>query len=199
MLGFEEYNFNLKEMIDAFDFLEFIKHNNKNFNEGKSGILVITNKQYIISYSRNYGYGNHLPAFARLFKDLQGGGFLTKKGAEKIFLEGIKKYIIAKIFFGYENTNTGVILFDRLENLNTQNLEVFYEFYNNYNKIIEDICKNYNFEVAYFDKSKKIIKSKNMDNLLLYIENQKKKTNIVNEEESILGITINNKYKKNER
>ena len=90
MLSFEEYNFDLKEMIESFDFLEFIKPNNKKFKDYRAGILLITDNKYIISYSRDYGYGDHLPAFARLFKDLDGGGLLTKKKAEKIYLEGIK-------------------------------------------------------------------------------------------------------------
>ena len=195
MLSFEEYNFDLTKMIEDFDFLEYIKSNNKKFKDYRAGILVITDKQYIISYSRDYGYGDHLPAFSRLFKDLQGGGLLTKRKAEKIFLEGIKKYIIAKIYFGYKNNNEGVILFDRLENLNSNNLKLFYEFYNDYSTIIKTICNNNNFVVAYFDENKKIITSKDMDNLLAYVKNKKNKAKTIDEEEKILGTTINNDLK----
>ena len=196
MISFEEYNFNLKEMIESFDFLEFIKPNNKRFKNYRAGILAITNKQYIISYSRDYGYGDHLPAFARLFKDLNGGGLLTKKKAEKLVLESRKKYITAKLYFGYDNNNEGVILFDNLQNLNNENFKLLYAFYENYNDIIKSICKNTQFCVAYFDENKKIVTSKSMDDLILYAKKKKKNTNIIEEKENILGVTIDN-YKKN--
>ena len=188
MLSFEEYNFDLNEMIESFDFLDFIKHNNKRFKDYRAGILAITDNQYIISYSRDYGYGDHLPAFARLFKDLDGGGLLTKKKAEKIYLEGIKKYVIAKIYFGYENNNEGIILFDHLENFNKNNLKFFYEFYNDYNSTIESICNNSNFQVAYFDENNKIIASKDMNNLLLYVKKKEKEINQNANNENIINI-----------
>lgn len=194
MLSFEEYNFDLKEMIESFDFLEFIKPNNKKFKDYRAGILLITDNKYIISYSRDYGYGDHLPAFARLFKDLDGGGLLTKKKAEKIYLEGIKKYVIAKIYFGYQNNKEGVILFEHLENLNKNSLKFFYDFCNDYGDTIKNICNNSNFQVAYFDEDKKIITSKSIDNLLSYIKNKEKEINLIDGKE--IFINIKNKRKK---
>ena len=193
MISFEEYNFDLNEMIESFDFLDFIKPSNKRFKDYRAGIVVFTDNQYIISYSRDYGYGDHLPAFARLFKDLEGGGLLTKRKAEKTYLEGIKKYVIAKIYFGYENNSEGVILFDHLKNFNKNSLKFFYDFCNDYNDTIKSICNNTNFQVAYFDENKKIIASKSMNNLLLYIKNKEKEINLIDGEEDFINIKKNKK------
>lgn len=202
----DKINFDIHKMIDSFDWYDFMSRGAHKTSYGiasgeecsNASLLLITNKQYILSYTEGYGQGVHYDAAARIIKDLHGGGYLTKK--EAMQSHGcLHNYIWARIIF--EN-GIGAISFMDLANLNSKNYELFCCFYNDYNETIKVLCNRYNFVVrfTYRDENKKLIaiESKSLDELLLFLQNhlQKDIEVIDDKEEIIIGRTIDSRISK---
>lgn len=195
-------NFDLQKMIDDFDWYDFMAHGATKISYGiasgdefsNGAILIITNKQYVLSYTEGYGQGNHYDTAYRIMKDLHGGGFMTYREAKRSHGQ-LHNYIWARSLFenGY-----GAITFMDLNNLNSKNYEVFYTFYNDYNETIKMICQKYNFVVrfTYRDNENKLvaIESKSLDELLYFLQNHPNKNLDANsnDDEVIIGRSVDN-------
>lgn len=182
------YNFDIKEMISIFDFDNFIKRGKKRISN--SAILLITNKQYIISYTANKGKGYHSFAFTRLLKELMGGGSINSSKEAIEIKKMLEKYIHARILF---EDNNGAIIFSGLNNLNKYNYNIFLQFYDDYNEVIKNICNKNKFIVGFYNEAdKQFITSKDLDKLLFEIEKDPLKESSIeySPNETIMGINF---------
>ena len=187
------YNFDIIKMTNEFDFNTFIekgKSNNKN-----NAVLIITNKQYVTSYTDNYGEGYHSIALIRMLKEILGGGLISNNKEANQYNKDYKNYIHARMSF--EN-NSGSILFFGLENLNKENYNIFLKFYDDWNETLNHLCKNNKLYIGFMDeKSKSFISSDSLDKLLIYLKKHlDKDKKIVNVEENIISKSSNIKQKK---
>ena len=74
----EKWNFDLSPLMEEFDLLSFCREGLRiNDYEDHGAFLVITNQQYAIGYTTNFGTGPHMETFARIEKDMNGGGEIT--------------------------------------------------------------------------------------------------------------------------
>lgn len=74
-----EYFFDAKKMIEAFDMDEFLKERD-DLDLSNGAFLIITDKQYILSYNKDYGKGLHLESMANALFEIWG----EKKEEEEI-------------------------------------------------------------------------------------------------------------------
>ena len=205
------YNFDLKELMDNFTMLNFVKNGRKVClsEEGVDfgGFFVCTPKQYVIGYNSNYGVGAHITAKARAMKDILGGGTLTR--IEELTQLGqmcTERYITGRL--AYENTGTdlsgrrrigGIFDISIKENagsISCQLFESFKKFYEDYNKEIELACKSSggSFHVSFYNKdTKKRVESDNLDLLLNYLENHIDENLDDEEDEVIIGVPTRDK------
>ena len=91
----DDYNYDILPLIENFDFYEFIDYAERFKEEIKDygAFIVITNKQYIIGYNASFGTGTHLSSFARVMKDIKGGGRILDSNEAKLLTdECIKEF-----------------------------------------------------------------------------------------------------------
>lgn len=163
------YNYSINDLINSFNLDDFIKKGKKMGLYNNSAVLLITNKQYILSWTNNFGMGFHYDTLAQIYKYIYDGEPI-KNSLEEFKLERkVSKYMHAKLFY---LNGCGKMIFFGLESLNYKNYKIFLNFYNDYNKILERICNENDFEIAFKDKTvNKMVSSKNLDKLLDYLQN----------------------------
>lgn len=197
-----DYNYDLKPLIENFDFYDFIDYANKNKTDDYGGFVMITPKQYIIGYNAGFGSGTHLSSFARAMQDIKGGGQInTFIDAANLNMECEDNYILGYIVYekGVEkDTNKseycGYVAFDCKNNITPEQYDVFLKFYEDYNNDLNYVCNKFKFEVIYSYKNgnkKTIDRSKNLDNYKEYLSTriEEKNNNLPNE--VIIGKGIN--------
>lgn len=190
----KEINFNIKELINCFNLNNFINRGKKAGLYNNSAVLLLTNKQYILSWTNNFGMGFHYPTLAQIYKYITDGGII-KNSIEELKLERIvSKYMHAKLFY---INNSGKMIFYGLDSLNYKNYNIFLNFYNDYNNIITKICEENDFEIAFKDKNiNKFVSSKNLDKLLKYLQENLDYNKVINNDnEQIIGISLEKKEK----
>ena len=100
------YNYDINPLISNFSFYDFVRDNLNYSEEDLGGFVVITNKQYIVGYNSFFGKGSHLASYARVMKDLSGGGYITNQmDATYLALKCKKSYITARICYECKNNN----------------------------------------------------------------------------------------------
>ena len=205
------YNFDLKELVDNFSLLNFIKNGRKvcssDLGDDFGGFFVCTPKQYIIGYNSNFGSGAHITAFGRVMKDIMGGGEITS--IDELTQMGTictDKYICGRIV--YENVGDNIygrpilkgyisfLIKNNSSHISNKMFESFKKFYDDYNDEVSLACKNSNgsFYVSYFDKdNKKRVQSSSLDAVYQYLE--KHIDNNLNDEdnEEIIGVLTEEK------
>lgn len=199
----KNYNYELNDLIRNFDFYEFIDYAEKYKDELKDygAFIVITGKQYIIGYNASFGEGTHLSSFARVMKDLKGGGtILNSFEAKHLTDECINKYITGRIM--YERCESfgrpkcdGHISFDLVGKTFTfDQLFVFQKFNEAYGLEIKRIIKKYGMSkfkiVVNFINEDGVLDSlytDNLDDVYNLIEKQTVFENEI-EDEIILGV-----------
>lgn len=181
------WNFDLSPLITDFSFYQFISDAK---GEEFGGFVVITDEQYIIGYNAGFGYGTHASSFARVMKDIKGGGNINSANElMNLTSECCKKNIVARIVF--EN-NQGYINFEFPNIISRDMYDSFEKFYRDYNNEIHSVANRYNFEVSYKDllKNENNI-SKDLDSLNQYlmsiIYNNEKDNDI--DDEIIIGVS----------
>jgi len=205
------YNYDLYLLLENFSFTEFLSTNTKTEH---GAVLVITNNQYIIGYTAEYGLGSHRSALARIMKTIHGGNRIQdSKEAKRLEDECKKKYITARILYDHRGDNeegislySGAIYFQFPKNdtITKMQYELFKKFYEEYNNEIKMLIRKYgiyNFKVQYghIDETgtKEIKNVDSLDEIYTYLETRidfDKK--IDNDEEIILGTTISTDHKK---
>ena len=194
----EEYNFDIKEMIDNFDYYDYLI--NLNNQDRNNAFLIITDKQYIIGYNQNYGEGIHNHAFARCMKDLKGGGTILQKEEKELTSECINNYLTGRLT--YED-NRKYILFNlttgdktiKNKNISPKQYEVFKMFYDDYNERIKNSSIEVDFHYALNNRSIGHT-SNNLDELLILLEGLIDNSLDNEKEEIIIGKPLNNDVKK---
>ena len=157
------FNYDIKELIKNFDFYEFVRIGSKRYAGDYSAFLVITSKQYIIGYTAGFGEGTHQSIFARVHKDLNGGGDINNyMELMRHNNDCVRKYITARILYEKIGTDeNGRAKFDGSihfnfpdRNINPCEYEVFKKFYEDYNDNIKFAIKKSNgtFSVSYHSK-----------------------------------------------
>lgn len=158
--GDARYNYDLLPLITDFSFYDFCMEAK---DDEHGAFLVITNKQYIIGYNRGFGEGTHSASFARVMKDIHGGGEIKNEN-EVIRLDTMldRTSIEARIIYElYQDSEThqvqrqGYLHFDmgyhRMPRfVSYSQYEQFLKFYEKYNDEIKQVCKKFNFVVNYY-------------------------------------------------
>lgn len=202
------YNFDLSELTNDFSLFDFIKNGNvacrENIGDDFAGFLVCTPKQYIFGYNSGFGVGPHIASFARVMKDILGGGEIVSIDEfTKLGTMCSEKYLCGRLV--YENVGldeygmprlTGTLNILTKGNIDSNTFLTFKRFYEDYNNEIKSICKRLNgsFNVSYFDKdTNKKVESGDLDSLFNYLERHIDECSKENEEECIIGIKVDNK------
>ena len=184
----KQYNFDTNELINSFNFDDFILKGSK-AKYNNSAVLLITNKQYILSWTSNFGMGFHYSTLAQIYKDIHDGGRIESSIEEFKLENKVSKFMHAKLFF---LNNSGAMLFYGLESINYKNYKIFLKFYNDFNETIKKVCMNNDFKISFKDKTiNKYVSSKSLDKVLEYIQKNldfNKKT-IDDSDEKVIGIT----------
>lgn len=184
------WNFDLSPLITDFSFYKFIKENN---DEEVGGFAVITNEQYIIGYNAGFGNGTHASSFARVMKDINGGGRINN-ATELMFLanECRQKFIVARIVF---DNNQGYINFEFPNKISDNMYNSFKRFYEDYNVEIIFVSKKYNFHVHFYDS---LTKKSVIDYSLNSVDNYMRSNICLNEnelkKENVIGISATNHH-----
>lgn len=212
--GGSAYNYDLGPLISNFDLDTFISDAEKSKEriQDHGAFIVITNKQYIIGYNAGFGAGTHLSAFARVTKDLFGGGYIANQN-EAFKLTGIccRNYITGRIVYecvGYNEYQrpiySGYINFNLNEfdnKITLEQFETFKKFYNDYNEDIKYVTKKYGlnkFYVRFCYKDSNGDGKENKSNSLDELYNHLSKNididkTSIDEQEIIVGKTGKNK------
>ncbi len=205
------YNFDIKELVDNFTILNFVKNGRKAClsEEGVDfgGFFICTPKQYVIGYNSNYGVGAHITAKARAMKDILGGGTLTRiDELTELGQMCTERYITGRL--AYENTGTDlsgrlriggifdISIKDNSDSISRNMFESFKKFYDDYNKEIELACNNSggSFHVSFYNKdTKKRVESNNLDLIYSYLENHIDENLDDEEDEVIIGVPTKDK------
>ena len=202
------YNYDLSALIHDFDFYEFIDYAEKFKDELKDygAFIVITNKQYIIGYNASFGEGTHLSSFARVMRDLKGGGvIINSQEAKQLTDECINKYITGRIM--YERCESvgrpkceGHISFNLVgKTVSLEQLNVFEKFMYSYGLEIKRIIKKYGMDkfkiIVTYINDEGVLDSIYTDCLEDVYELLKKNICLCNEDsnEIILGVDCRNK------
>lgn len=201
------FNYNLAEMINNFSFTEFLATNTHNEH---GGIVVITNNQYIIGYTEGFGTGSHRVAFARVMKDLTGGGDIRDyEEADRLSKTCKNNFLTARILYDYRGDNeygtpqySGAIYLElpQGETITPDQFEAFKRFYEDYNKELEIIIrqkgiKKFNIQYGFIDadgtKAVRIVDS--LDEVYRYLETRIDPNKvIIDTDEPILGVPTKN-------
>jgi len=152
--GQNEYDFNIDLMKDAGDLLTFISNGNKTLGEISNGaILVITGKEYILSYNRGMGQGRHDLTFAKISSMLSDNKNLNFSNASNYCKKLEKTFIHARLFSEKESKSTplkNIISFSlKRDFISEKEYNLFLEFCSEY----EYILKKYNFDVSFKGKT----------------------------------------------
>ncbi len=202
-----DYNYDIMPLIQNFDFYDFIDYAERFKEEIKDygAFIVITNKQYIIGYNASFGEGTHLSSFARVMKDIKGGGnMINSEEANHLTNECMNNFLTGRIM--YERCESagrpkcaGHISFNLInKTITKEQLDTFEKFKEDYGLEIKRIVRKYGI-----DKFKIIITYKTQDGLLdsittdnlddVYniLQNYVSQDKIVDIDESIIGVPNN--------
>ena len=203
------FNYDLYPLINNFSFYDLVEYateqdkiDSEEKLEDYGAFFVITDKQYIIGYTAGNGAGTHKSAFARVQKELQGGGEISTLADAKILTEKcLKNNITARIYYAKSYLNnflnySGHIDLDLTDtNITPEKFELFKQLYDKYNNellYLNSKGKIFQVEYTYLDKNRVLRhESNSLDSLYLYLEqNITKENNNSNNEEIIIGETI---------
>ena len=201
--GGSNFNFELEPLIKDFSFFDFFHDGSVMDIEDFGAFAVLTTKQYVIGYNAGFGSGSHYASYARVLKDISGGGMITNQGdLSYLSFKCMANYITLRICCEKINgKSTGCITINIPKNGITQEqFDVFEKFYADYNGEIEKVCNRYGCRVSFgkYETPGRIFLSNNLDEIreyLLSIINPEKKIE-ENFEEVIIGTPLRGTKKK---
>ena len=177
------YNFDLKEHMDSFDLYEFCQRDMRD----KYGFLVITPERYYLGYNANYGEGTHMGAFARVMKEILGGGVITNENDAVVLNDRcLDEYITANLineYFGKyylkeHESKSYMSFFLEKKDINNKELNVFKDFYDKYNNEIIFLANHFGFKVFFNyhkEGTSKLDISNSLDNVYDYLKERNSK------------------------
>lgn len=155
LTGSIELNYDIFPLIRDFDFYSFIDYaeKHKNVISDYGGFIVITPKQYIIGYNSNFGTGTHFSSFARVTKEIYGGGSIqSSKEAKSLVNYCLDNFIVGSIIYecieeyGVPKCS-GYISFDiKNKKISLEEFHSFEMFYNGYNAEIRRVISKYGID-----------------------------------------------------
>ena len=198
------YNFDIYQMMKAFDFYTFCEEvSKKKFGEDHGAILAITDKQYVLTYTAGLGAGPHGGTQARIYAELHGGGKIQDDGTA-LHLSTLlnQEYINARIIGErYDNQRTEIcIIFNlpRSSKITDGMFRNFEKFYIDYNEDIKNVSKKYGLivSVIYTDANGKFVnyESSSLDEFYQDLKTKVNSSIMVDDNEVIIGQTANNEY-----
>ena len=173
-----DYNYDIAPLIQNFDFYDFIDYAERFKEEIKDygAFIVITNKQYIIGYNASFGEGTHLSSFARVMKDIKGGGnIINSEEANHLTNECMNNFLTGRIM--YERCESfgrprceGHISFNLVgKTITKEQLEVFEKFKEDYGLEIKRIVRKYGIDkfkiIVTYKTQERQLETLNTDNL----------------------------------
>ena len=169
---------NITEMITSFNFKDLIGY--------RGAILIVTDSQYILSYTDNYG-----------------------KGAHNIYIDKVLNYIFVnkekdssrKVIKSHMYTDNKhlYIYFYGFDNITYNQYKNFMQFYNDNEEILSYISNKYILKVGFYDKfENKYINTNSFDEIINFIKAHINKKHIEcdNVNEIIIGIPTRKEIKK---
>ena len=199
MYEYDEFNFDVSDMIQAFDFEKFILQNNS-FNWENGAYLIITDNQLIMGYTRDFGKGPHEHAIANAVRVINGFDFFdSTKDTFRVDYDTNKEYIKARIL--NEKLTGKLILFDlyKLKSISENQYKLFEYFYEKYNEVIKRASVD-NDTIVHFSNNK--FQSFASDDLTLMKEYLKTIIDYdkeIKKDKKIIGISIEEIEKKDGR
>lgn len=147
--GQKEYDFDLDIMKDSDDLLKFISNGNKTLGDIANGaVLVIMEKEYILSFNRGMGQGRHDLTFAKISSKLSDDKELNFSNARGYCKKLENTFLHARLFSEKESRQSplkNIISFSlNRDYITEKEYNTFIEFCNEY----EFIIKKYNFDVS---------------------------------------------------
>lgn len=202
-----DYNYDIMPLIQNFDFYDFIDYAERFKEEIKDygAFIVITNKQYIIGYNASFGEGTHLSSFARVMKDIKGGGnIINSEEANHLTNECMNNFLTGRIM--YERCESagrpkcaGHISFNLInKTITKEQLDTFEKFKEDYGLEIKRIVRKYGidkFKIIITYKTQEgllnSITTDNLDEVYNILQNYVSQDKIVDIDESIIGVPNN--------
>lgn len=172
----------LAEGMKDFSFCKFC---NRAWLDTETGsAIVITGKQYIVSYTADFGRGPHAGVFARIMKEFKGGGKIGDNNKEVLSLvrELKDRYINARIDYSgdedyyHHKLGRGTMTFYfGNKSFSPNEYAVFEQFYDKYYEDIKSAHELYRLSIDYeyedSDGEKKVVRTKGLEDIRDYIKN----------------------------
>ena len=158
----DDYNFDIRPLIRKnFDFYEFCLEAIDKINETGSklkGYVIITGKQHFLGYTAGDGIKTQVVTYARIMKDLTGGGIIRNNSEIEYLQSTLKRqYLVGDIVFGPAMIREriqydGCLQFGEIKDITYNQYEQFLQFYDEYNEKIRLVCRRFNFYVYYSNR-----------------------------------------------
>ncbi|MBR1386548.1 MAG: hypothetical protein IJ568_06930 [Bacilli bacterium] len=184
----DKLNFDVKKMIQAFDFEEFLKARKK-YN---CAYLLITDSQLVMGYTRDFGKYEHVFSFASAINEIEDNPSFTNVG-DLYYLNYITNKDYIKARFVHEGDNISFLAFDlsELKSISINQFQLFYSFYEKYNNMIEEYSKIYNSPLVMFqDKNQEEHLCSELSLLLDYLQSIIDYNKEIKIDKNIIGISI---------
>lgn len=189
--GQDQYNFELDIMSDSSDLLHLIKQGSRCEEGMENGaVLLITEKQYIMSYNRGMGNGPHDSTLARVYANITDHKKLDFWTIKQYCRKAEAILLHARIYAEKDSSVTKVskilsFSFNRERRISQKEFNSFMDFYNEYSWVI----KRENFKVSLMGKSMTI------ENVKDVLENMVDPTfelsSVFTDNETIIGVETN--------
>lgn len=198
-----KYNFDLEPLISNFDFYDFFYNGMRLDADDYGAFAVLTTKQYILGYNAGFGFGSHYSSYARVLKDISGGGDINNdRDLAFLSFKCQNTYITIRICCEkIEQKYASSISVKIPKNgINQEQFHVFEKFYEDYNKEIEKMCNKFNCRVSFSknDGTYRSYVSNNLDEVMEYLRSIVNKDLVIEElfNEKIIGVMISNSNNK---
>lgn len=194
--GHDEYNFPLDIMKDSGDLLQLIKQGSRCEEGMENGaILLITEKQYIMSYNRGMGNGPHDSTIARAYANITDNKELNFWTVKQYCHKAEEKLLHARFYAEKDLSYTKVskilsFSFNREKRISQKEFNSFMDFYNEYAWVIE----RENFKVSLMGKTMTIENVKEV--LESMIDPNFELSSVFTNNEIIIGIETNKEENK---
>ena len=204
----DKYNFDVKEMIDNFSLEDFFLSKDNTIE--KEAFLLITNNQYILGYSKSYGFGDYNEAISNCIREIYELKQFTYRREIDNISDIIKgNFITAKMSNSEKN---GVYLYfnvNECNNISENQLQLFKDFFDKYNDTIREYSDKKGYPVVRyylpnnrsyvndygFVEDETFYESNDLTSVLEVFEKKTDCNKVVPEENIIIGEKIKSKEK----
>ena len=186
----DEFNFDVKRMIDEFDLEKFLAATHS-FNWEHGAYLLISDNQLILGYNRDYGRDKHEYAIAhaiRIIRDLDY--FDSEKDTFRLDYKTNNEFIKARLL--NEELSGRLILFDlyKLESI-TRNQYILFEYFcDKYNDLVKQISLSSEPIVHYSTNKSQSFTCNDLETVKEYLKTIVDDEKHLEEDQKIIGIDV---------